>query len=242
MEKRLYAIIPDPEIVLSLEPEELAGAVLEILNSMDQSKKGKLNRYNFSLPDNFKEYPQKYWEPISRAIMEAWVWLEREGLIAPEPGSQGEWVFVTRRGKQIKTASDLQSYRRTDLLPKRLLHPIIAQKVWSTFIRGDYDTAVFQAFKEVEIAVRNGGKFTINDYGVDLMRKAFHPSTGPLTDKTETQAERQSLSDLFAGAIGLYKNPISHRNIQIQPEEAAEIIILASHLIKIVDERIAKLI
>jgi hypothetical protein len=50
MEKRLHTIIPDPEAVLSLEPEELAGAVLEILNSVDQSTRGKLNRYNFSLP------------------------------------------------------------------------------------------------------------------------------------------------------------------------------------------------
>lgn len=241
MEKKLHSIIPDPKAVLSLEPEELAGAILEVLNSVDRSTRGKLNRYNFSLTHNFQEYPREYWDQISKAAMEAWVWLEREGLVAPEPGSQGEWVFVTRRGEQIKTAAELQSYRRSDLLPREFLHPTIAQKVWATFLRGDYDTAVFQAFKEVEVAVRSAGKFSNTDYGVDLMRKAFHSSNGPLTDKAEVKSEREALAHLFAGAIGSYKNPSSHRNVQIQPEEAVEMIILASHLLKIIDDRIKKL-
>jgi len=43
---------------------------------------------------------------ISKALMEAWVWLEREGLIAPKPESQGNVVFVTGRGKRLKNASD----------------------------------------------------------------------------------------------------------------------------------------
>lgn len=241
MGKKLHSIIPDPEAVLSLEPEELAGAVLEVLNSVDRLNKGKLNRYNFSLTHNFQEYPREYWDLISKAVMEAWVWLEREGLIAPEPGSQGEWVFVTRRGKQIKTVAESQSYRKSNLLPRGLLHPVIAQKVWATFLRGEYDTAVFQAFKEVEITVRKVGKFADEDLGIKLMRKAFDKNNGPLTDLSEPESEREALAHLFAGAIGSYKNPNSHRHVQIQPEEAVEMIILASHLLKIIDDRIKKL-
>jgi len=238
MSKTLYSIIPDPEALLALEPEELAGIVLEVINSTEQLSRGHLNRYNFSLPHNFNEYPQQYQEDISKAVMEAWVWLEREGLIAPEPGSQGEWVFVTRRGEKIKSTDDLQAYRKSDLLPKGQLHPTIAQKVWASFLRGDYDTAVFQAFKEVEVAVRKAGNFTKEDYGVELMRKAFHVTNGPLTDKTESKAEREALSHLFAGALGYYKNPGSHCYVEVQAEEAVEIIILASHLLKIVDYRV----
>ena len=242
MSKRIYDIIPDPEALLSLEPEELAGVVLEYLNSVDEKVSGDLNRYNFSLYHTVKDFPEKYRERISQALMEGWVWLEREGLIAPKPGSQGEWVFITRRGRQIKNREGLQSYRRGDLLPRHLLHPVIAQKVWSAFIRGEYDTAVFQSFKEVEVAIRTACNFPLTDIGEKLMRKAFDINNGPLTDPSLPEGERLALQHLFAGAIGSYKNPQSHRNVSITDSTGAvEMIILASHLLRIVDSRANKL-
>jgi uncharacterized protein (TIGR02391 family) len=128
-------------------------------------------------------------------------------------------------------------------LPKAQLHPLIGSTVYSAFLRGAYDTAVFEAFREVEVAVRAAGQFGPNDYGKELMRDAFKPSEkkgqatapAPLTDTQLPIAEQEAMSNFFAGAIGLYKNPQSHRHVPTHPEDAAEVIVFASQLLRIVD-------
>jgi uncharacterized protein (TIGR02391 family) len=239
--KSIASLVSDPEILLALEPEELAGLVLNCLQPQgsdptNRSEK-KVNRNNFIHQETVQGYPREYQQAILNALSEAWSWLEHEGLIAQRSGESEGWVFITRRGQRIKSATDFQTFRQAKLLPRDLLHAHIAEKIWPLFIRGEYDTAVFQAFKEVEVAVRTAGRFATTDLGVKLMRNAFDPQNGPLTDKTSAESERQALSDLFAGAIGSYKNPGSHRHVSIDAPEAVEMIILASHLLKIVDSR-----
>jgi uncharacterized protein (TIGR02391 family) len=231
----ISSLIPDADVLLGMAPEELAGPLLQALIDLEDSGT-KLDRYNFSLHAADGYSPEKR-RAIGYALMEAWTVLEREGLIAPEPGKRAEWVFVTRRGSQLRSAEAFSAYRAATQLPKSLLHPRLVPKVWGAFARGEYDTAVFEAFKEVEIAVRSAAGMTDADYGTDLMRRAFHPETGILSDSAKPAAERQALSDLFAGAIGSYKNPHSHRRVAIQALDAVEMIMLASHLLSIVDAR-----
>ena len=241
LEKRMtvsiYSLIPDGKALLALEPEELAGVLMEHLNSLPPSEQRQLNRHNANLPHTVQEYPPDQQRELSQALMEAWVWLEREGLLVPKPGEMGEWVVISRRGQKLRTRDQVRFYRRENWLPRQLLHPKITQKVWTSFLRGDYDTAVFQAFREVEVEVRKAAKCGDADIGVPLMRKAFREGGGPLADATALKAEQQALSDLFAGAIGSYKNPHSHRSVTIESTEAAEMIVLASHLLGIVDKR-----
>ena len=236
MASSVYSLVDDATALLELEPEELAGVVMEYLNGLPADEQGQLNRHNFSIQHTVREYGQEQQDALSRALMEAWVWLEREGLLVPRPGTNGEWVFISRRGQKLRTRQEVDAYRRGNRLPREQLHPRIAQKVWASFLRGDYDTAVFQAFKEVEVRVREAGRYGDTEFGTNLMRKAFR-ADGPLADAEAPGAEQQAVSDLFAGAIGCYKNPNSHRNVTIEADEAAEMIVMASHLLGIVDKR-----
>ena len=69
--------------------------------------------------------------------------------------------------------------------------------VWSIFLQGDSDTAVFQAFKQVEVAVRKAGGYTKKDYGKPLMSKAFQAGKGDLTDPNQPESERSSLFSVY---------------------------------------------
>jgi uncharacterized protein (TIGR02391 family) len=140
----------------------------------------------------------------------------------------------------LQTRADFDAYRKAGLLPRGQLHALIAARVYPAFLRGEYDTAVFQAFREVEIAVRDAGRFPADLVGVELMRQAFRAvnrpnqaaqTPGPLTDANLPIA----MAHLFAGAIGLYKNPQSHRYVPTSAAETAEVVLFASHLLRIVD-------
>jgi uncharacterized protein (TIGR02391 family) len=225
--------LPPIETVLEMEPEELAPFVLKDLSGQE-----RINRYNYTLPNGtvIQSHGNKIDEQVREHLMEAWMWLEREGFVAPKPGQQDTWSYVTARGEKVLAEQDFSRYASANLLPSDSLDPILVRKVKPEFIRGDYELAVFSAFKEVEVRVRTKGGFTATDLGVDLMRKAFKPKTGPLTDKAAPAGEQQAMMDLFAGAIGTHKNPSSHRYVEFQDaKEVADAIHLANHLLRIVD-------
>jgi uncharacterized protein (TIGR02391 family) len=232
----LISLFPDPEPLLQLSPEEIAWVILEIVKSWDSNQLHQnMNHHNFSMTE---AGPYTRLRPeVMNVLAEGWAWLMRECLLVPRPGALAD-TMLSRKAKQIASRSQLEAYRRANLL-SGMLHTSIERESKAAFLRGEYETAIFNAFKEVEVAVRQAGAFTANDLGTKLMTEAFQVNAGPLTDKAIPESEQIGLRNLFSGAIGYYKNPGSHRHFPTEPIEVAETLFFASLLLRIVERSIA---
>ena len=120
-------------------------------------------------------------------------------------------------------------------MPETYIHPLIVKASFRLLNSGDFDSAVLNAFKLIEIRIRRRIEASADEVGVSLIRRAFHPENGPLTDMSLPKAEREALSHYLAGAFGYYKNPCSHQDVDMDFLSAFERIVVASDLLKIVE-------
>jgi len=175
---------------------------------------------------------------FERIASEAFAWLEAERLIVKDFRGQDGSYIISRLGKAIVHSKDLSSYAKRAYLPKEVLHDAISGVALSPFLAGRYDEAVRAAFTKVEVAVRDAAGYGHDQYGVTMMRAAFQPGKkegggplGPLTDPEMEFSEREAVAHLFAGAIGYIKNPLSHRELNIDDARvAASRVLLANDL------------
>lgn len=151
--------------------------------------------------------------------------------------SDEEVYHPTKKGVQLKEEQFQRLVGKWTLVPSLLFHRLVIKKAYPALRREDFDTAVFSAFKAVEVRVRQLSRLPLDLVGIQLMRKAFDIDGGPLADPKAPRAEREALSHLFSGAIGCYKNPHSHRDVDLSFNEAFEMLLIASHLLQILDRR-----
>ena len=246
----LQRLFPDIEVLLTLAPEELAVSLLQLVKGSPQGQfypdSATTMTTGYGMAATVESaYPPHRSPEVERVVAEGWQWLLVNLLILPAPGINGRngHMILSRRGAELaNNPAKFEQFRQAAAFPKSLLHPSIADKVWLALARGELADAVFVAFRAVEEAVRAAAKCSPTDVGVDLMRKAFDKKKGPLRDPSQPEPERDALAHLFAGAMGSYKNPHSHRTVSItDAREAQEMVLLASHLLRIVEAR-AKLL
>jgi hypothetical protein len=101
---------PDRTVLLEMEPEELAPFILRFL--MGPNASGNVEQVHFmqTVPEG----------ALGERFMEAWMWLEREGLLAPTPGDIGDSRFVTRAGRAVVGAEDFEAFLKTRLFPQHI--------------------------------------------------------------------------------------------------------------------------
>jgi hypothetical protein len=75
-----------------------------------------------------------------------------------------------------------------------------------------------------------------DEIGTKLMRKAFDPDKGPLRNEFLGKEEREATAHVFAGAMGLFRNPAGHRDVDLDPPEARDLIYFANHLLRLLDK------
>jgi uncharacterized protein (TIGR02391 family) len=244
----LHSVFPDPNELLELPSEELGRLILQYakVGAGRRDAPGR-NIFGVSVQASIAPYTVERAFEIIQAVSQARSWLISEQFITRAPGQGEDYISLTPKGWQTDTSESLDPYMQSKLLNRALLHPKIADRAWEHFRSGRYDEAILAAFKEIEIAVRTAGNFTSSDYGVALMNAAFNPQTGRLhdpsgVDPNATQGERAAWANLFAGAIGVHKNPQSHRWVGIDAAvPAMEALVIASHLYRLLEVRLAAL-
>lgn len=152
---KLNSAVPDVDVLLAMEPEELAGVLLPLAAGAQSVRQER----NFipadvavifegrNTPGGITPYPAGRMKEVERALVEAWEWLRIALLIVPSEFETGPstWMRLSRRGAQIVKDGSFADYRNAMAFPKALIHPAIADQVWLALARREWDVAVFVA-------------------------------------------------------------------------------------------------
>jgi uncharacterized protein (TIGR02391 family) len=169
-----------------------------------------------------------------RAIVE----LLRDGFLVQDPRFQSEGTLkLTKEGRETaeKCLDDMSFFSIS--LQDLLSHKDLRNKVRDDFYAGEYESVVLKAFKMVEEAVRHKAGLTANDFGREMINKAFSEKS-PLLNHPEakTSGEKNALLFLMSGAYGWFRNPASHRTVAyLDIQQAAHILSFANLLLDMID-------
>jgi uncharacterized protein (TIGR02391 family) len=237
MQGSLKNLILNAEELIAMAPAQLAEYLL--LDTIRREKRFTARQLANYVAMN---YGQARALEVKEAAMEALQWLLSEALVIPDfedTTGGNDYYRPSPRARKASSAKDIaELVRLRQILPKAFLHSVIVEHAVPIFLAGSYDTAVAEAFKQLEIVVRDATNLPL--YGSDLMKEAFKANNaGLLTDTSVVQAEQLGLVNLLSGAMGIFRNPAAHRNLATDSQQAGSLLVFASHLISIAEQHIA---
>jgi len=117
-------------------------------------------------------------DALKAKLRQAWSWLERQGYVVADHGQRsGNWKVIMPAGWEIARAPDTAATLHRVQAAAQLdieLHPRLqVAGVDTTFRAGDTDSAIRDAFADLEDAIRTLAGYSRNGYGVTMMSKAF---------------------------------------------------------------------
>lgn len=231
----------------NLSPEELAGIVLREISRREErdghrwltSANEGLQRQSFFNPSDAESLIHGLQgaelHETGQLLMEGWNWLECNGLIAAWHGNP-MYVNITRKGRAFLASPDTASLKRHTLLQAGIFHQELEGPIRSAFLRGEFRNAIEQAYSHLESRLRRCSPNPALT-AVPLARDVFKADGGTLTDPTLQPGEAKALADLFAGAMGWFRNLAAHRKLDATEADAIEALALASYLLRYLDMR-----
>jgi uncharacterized protein (TIGR02391 family) len=210
------------------------------LRVLYECKYGKLQDHSWSVDSIVPAWMNQYFN-ISLTNDEKQLCLQaveelRTGGFLVKDATQfsDSFLVLTPEGKDLvekQRDPDVHGLRLEQIVSDKEL---LAQCL-TAFDDGNYEGAIFQAYKHVEERVRRVAGATEKDIGVDLITKALHPQNGKLIlPECKVPAEQEGAYNLFKGAIQFFKNPSSHRTVNYENRDVAiKTIVLANVLLGI---------
>jgi len=223
----------DADVVVNLPLDDLA---LRVLRDAQETQEWNWKNWMISARRSYHDR-----EDALHALTEAWTWLINRGLIVWNHQQSSEAaIMISRAGREAleRGLPWVQAVQRLDIE----MVPVLEERARPQFLRGDFEAAALLSMKEVEVRVRTMAGFSNSLVGTPMMQQAFRPAKGdqvggPLTDPEADGGEAVALMELFKGSIGLFKNPASHRRVDYtDPTEAAEVVLLADLLLRLLDK------
>jgi uncharacterized protein (TIGR02391 family) len=122
---------------------------------------------------------------------------------------------IVRRSTELPTLDgdiNREDSIETHPFDQRNIHPKIARSVRKLFDDGHFSHATFEAFKILDIEVRNVSK--INESGEKLMLKAFNENSPSIRltqlNTTSEVDEQRGYKFFFSGSLVAIRNPRGH--------------------------------